>query len=536
MTAFIPAPAARQNLLLPDVARWPLELGRPVIELVDVSIAFGGKQVLAGLNLEIPPGRTTVIIGRSGSGKSVLLKLMMGLLVPDHGRVILFGQDLATLSELARIELRKRMGMVFQNYALFDSLSVDDNIGFTLRTNTRMSQPEIAALAHELTQGLGLAGSEALLPEELSGGMKKRVALARALIANPEVVLFDEPTTGLDPIMIEKVDAMIVLAKQQYQITSVVISHDIASTKRLADKVGFLADGKIVFHGTYDELVHSDEPVVRELVEAAQTTRLDRTSSVTASATPSARLDDVPTIELIDLTKSFGGKPVLRSINLAIYPHQTTVLIGASGSGKSVIIKHIMGLLKPDRGQVKVFGQDIVPMTEDALNEVRTHFGLLFQSAALLDWLSVYDNVAFPLRERQRSTESEIRARVTEVLERLNIADVARRMPGSISDGQKKRVGLARAVVVKPDVMIYDEPTTGQDPLRTRDIDAMIETTQRDLDITSIVVSHDMASTFRIAHRIAMLYDGEIAACGTPDEIRASNDPHVQRFIHAGAV
>ena len=524
----------RQNLLLPGTERWPLDPNKPVIELEDVSMSFGDKRVLDGLNLKVVPGESTVIVGRSGSGKSVLLKLMMGLLRPTRGHVRLFGRDLAEVNSVELLELRKRMGMLFQNYALFDALALEENVGFTLLENSKMPRREVMELAHNLIRLLGLGGSELLLPSELSGGMKKRVSLARALVANPEVVLFDEPTTGLDPIMIEKVDEMIVLAKQKYQITSVIISHDMASTKRLSDHVGFLHDGKIIFYGDYDGFMTSELQPIREFVEGARTSRLSRSAGVAAVETAPSYGE--PVVELIGVHKHFGGKHVLRGIDLPIYPGKTTVLIGASGSGKSVIIKHIMGLFKPDSGQLKVFGKDIVPMNELELNDVRQHFGLLFQHAALLDWLSVYENVAFPLRERRQAGKAEIKQRVTEILERLNLADIAQRMPGEISEGQKKRVGLARAIVMKPEIMIYDEPTTGQDPLRTRDIDNMIQQTQEQFDITSIVISHDMASTFRIAHMIAMLYQGEIAAYGTPAQVRASPNEHVQHFIHAGAV
>jgi len=527
-------PAQRKNLLLPDQARWPLDPDQPAIELVEVSIGFGKKQVLDGLNLKILPGQTTVIIGRSGSGKSVLLKLMMGLLKPDRGRVILFGKDLATQSPVQILELRKRMGMLFQNYALFDALSVDDNVGFPLAANSKLRRGVILQLSHGLIEILGLAGSEKLLPAELSGGMRKRVSLARALIANPEVVLFDEPTTGLDPIMIEKVDEMIALAKEKYQLTSAIISHDMASAKRLADKVGFLHDGKIIFFGIYDELFESPLPPIQTFVEGARTSRLVRGGE--PAPTQVARPEEPPIVELIDVYKQFGTKQVLRGVDLAIYPRKITVLIGASGSGKSVIIKHVMGLFKPNRGQIKVFGEDVVPMKDRALNEVRKHFGLVFQHAALLDWLSVRDNVAFPLVERREAGKQEIRERVLHTLERLKIIDIMDRMPGEISEGQKKRVGIARAIVMKPEIMIYDEPTTGQDPLRTRDIDDMIQQTQDEFEVTSIVISHDMASTFRIANMIALLHEGEIAAYGTPAEVRASPNPHVQHFIHAGSV
>lgn len=538
------APDARPNLLLPKLERWPLDPSRPVIELEDVWVAFGDKQVLRGLTLRIIPGRTTVVVGRSGSGKSVLLRVIMGLQRPDRGRVTLFGRDLATCSPVEVIELRKRMGMLFQNYALFDALTVEDNVGFSLHENSRLPEPEISRLSHDLIRILNLTGSERVLPADLSGGMRKRVSLARALIANPEVVLFDEPTTGLDPIMIAQVDDMIALAKQQYQITSVIISHDMASTQRLADSVAFLHDGQIIFEGSYDAFMHSELPPIQAFVEGARTSRLSRddapvTDGAAAAAAPGAspEITDAPIVELVGVYRSFGDKPVLRGVDLKIYPRRTTVIIGASGSGKSVIIKHIMGLFKPDRGQILVMGQDIVPMNDLELNEVRTHFGLLFQGAALLDWLSVYENVAFPLRERGGNLpRGELRARVLDILERLNLSDIMHRMPGEISAGQRKRVGLARAIVMKPEIMIYDEPTTGQDPLRTRDIDDMIQQTQERFDITSIVISHDMASTFRIAHMIAMLHQGRIAAYGTPAQLRASSDPNVQRFIHAGSV
>jgi len=532
-----PTANERPNLLLPQLERWPLDPSRPVIELEDVWVSFGGNEVLRGLSLQIPPGQTIVVVGRSGSGKSVLLKVMMGLQKPDRGRVVLFGRDLATCSAVEVIELRKRMGMLFQNYALFDALTVDENVSFSLHENSTLPPGQISQLSHDLIRTLNLTGSERLLPAELSGGMRKRVSLARALISNPEVVLFDEPTTGLDPIMIAAVDDMIALAKDQYQITSVIISHDMASTQRLADQVAFLHDGQIVFRGSYDAFVRSDLPPIQAFVEGAQTSRLSRTTGgEPAAPVASAAITDAPVVELVGVYKRFGDKDVLRGVDLPIYPRRTTVIIGASGSGKSVIIKHIMGLFKPTSGEIRVFGQDIVPMKDQELNEVRKHFGLLFQNAALLDWLSIYDNVAFPLRERGGIPGGEIRDRVLDILERLNISDIMHRMPGEISAGQRKRVGLARAIVMKPDIMIYDEPTTGQDPLRTRDIDDMIQQTQERFEITSIVISHDMASTFRIAHMIAMLYQGRIAAYGTPAELRASRDEHVQRFIHAGTV
>jgi len=528
MTAILRTPIERTNLLVPNVQRWAIDIAKPVIELDDVTVAFGSRLVLDGLSLKIPTGQTTVILGRGGSGKSVLLKLMMGLIHPLCGRVLLFGRDLAAVSDVEMLELRKRMGMVFQNYALFDGISVEDNVAFSLHESSKLRAPEITRLSRALIHLLALDGSEAQLPGELSGGMRKRVSLGRALIANPEVVLYDEPTTGLDPIMVQRVDEMIALAKLRNNITSVVVSHDLASTRRIADTVRFLDRGKIAFAGTVSELETSKLPVVRGFLDAIT----GPAPGLTPSPKPARDLT-VPVIELVDVNKYFEGKHVLRGVNLAILPRQTTALIGASGSGKSVIVKHIMGLLQPEGGRVLVFGEDLAKVSERELERIRTHFGLVFQQAALLDWLSVRDNVAFPLVERRSMSSQDVRRRVDEVLELLQLTDLGEAMPGELSLGQRKRVGLGRAIVTKPDVLIYDEPTTGQDPIWTREIDDMIQETQAHLDVASIVVSHDMASTFRIADRIAMLHDGVIVAFGTPDELRNSRDAYVQEFIRA---
>lgn len=534
----ITQPAERKNLLLPDSERWPLEQNKPVIELIDVRKSFGVNHVIRGLNLKIQPGKSTVIVGRSGSGKSVLLKLMMGLLRPDSGKVVLFGQDLDDLNAQEIIEVRKRMSMMFQNYALLDALSVVDNIGFSLQVNTKIPRPEIVELANELIDILGLTGFGGALPAELSGGMRKRVSLARALIANPEVVLFDEPTTGLDPVMIEKVDQMILLARRTYEITSVIISHDMASAKRLADHVCYLHGGQIIFEGDFDEFLACDIPEVRSFLDGAKTSRLARVSEgdVLDTEEEQTEVQEAAVIELIELNKYFGDHHVLKGVNLKIYPGTITVLIGGSGSGKSVIVKHIMGLFKPTSGEIRVFGQDIVPLSSRELDKVRSRFGMLFQHAALLDWLSVSGNVSFPLEERTNLPANEIRDQVEDILGQLHIAELRNRMPSELSEGQKKRVGLARAIIMRPEIMIYDEPTTGQDPLRTRGVDDMIQEAQEKFDITSIVISHDMASTFRIADRIALLNEGRIAAYGTPEEVRASPEEYVQHFIYAGKV
>ena len=306
--------AGRENLLVPGIERWPLDESKPVIELVEVSKAFGDEQVLDGLSLKIVPGMTTVVVGRSGSGKSVLLKLMMGLIEPDSGTIRLFGKEIDDLSQTELIALRKRMSMLFQNYALFDSIKVEDNVGFSLLENSKMDREDIMRRAHDLLRTLGLEGKEQMMPSALSGGMRKRVSLARALIANPEVVLFrTSRRRDSNPIMIEKVDEMILMARKEFQITSVIISHDMASTKRLADRVAFLHDGQIIQYGTFDDFVSSDLEPIRKLIDGAQTSRLLRAEGGHAAAPSVARREEAaekPIVELRGVHKSFGDNHV----------------------------------------------------------------------------------------------------------------------------------------------------------------------------------------------------------------------------------
>ena len=249
----------RENLLVPNVERWPIDRDEPIIRLENVHKSFGDNTVIDGLDLDIATGEITVIIGASGSGKSVLIKLMNGLLIPDEGRVLLFGKDTRELSDVALDRVRKRIGTLFQNYALFDSMNVVENVAFPLVENKAMSRAEAHQLSSELLTELGLGDALQVYPASLSGGMKKRVSLARAIVSNPEVVLFDEPTTGLDPIMMEFVDNMILEMTNRYGLTNVVISHDMASTMRLADSIAVLHGGQIIAHAAPREIRTSDD-------------------------------------------------------------------------------------------------------------------------------------------------------------------------------------------------------------------------------------------------------------------------------------
>jgi phospholipid/cholesterol/gamma-HCH transport system ATP-binding protein len=240
-------------------------------------------------------------------------------------------------------------------------------------------------------------------------------------------------------------------------------------------------------------------------------------------------------IQVTDLWKSFGDNHVLKGVTLSVASGQTYVVLGGSGSGKTVLMKHVIGLFKPDRGRVVVDGIQISELTGKALTEARQQFGMVFQGAALFDSMNVFDNVAFPLRERQRGerlTATEIERRVVEKLKVVDLgAEVLRRWPAELSGGMRKRVALARALVSDPRVVLYDEPTTGLDPITTNYVDEMILHAKERLGITSMVISHDIASAFRVADRMAVLYDGHLAAEGTPAEVRESKDPFVQRFL-----
>jgi phospholipid/cholesterol/gamma-HCH transport system ATP-binding protein len=239
-----------------------------------------------------------------------------------------------------------------------------------------------------------------------------------------------------------------------------------------------------------------------------------------------------PIIQLVDLHKSFGGNQVLQGINLEVPTGTTLVILGGSGSGKSVIMKHMIGLLKPDSGKVIIDGQDIVPFNDSQLGTVREKFGMVFQGAALFDSMNVYENVTFPLREhRKKMSEKEIRTLVDDKLAMLGLKDIDDKYPDELSGGMRKRVGLARAIILNPKIVLYDEPTTGLDPITTDYVDEMILAAKKHLGVSSVVISHDIASAFKVADQIAFLYQGVIVAKGTPSELRKFQHPKLQEFL-----
>ncbi|MEE8147237.1 MAG: ABC transporter ATP-binding protein [Longimicrobiales bacterium] len=241
-------------------------------------------------------------------------------------------------------------------------------------------------------------------------------------------------------------------------------------------------------------------------------------------------------ITITDLHKSFGANHVLRGVDLAVEQGESLVVIGGSGSGKSVLIKHIIGLLKPDRGSIEVNGQEVTTMAKRELKELRKKFGMLFQAAALFDSLTVGENIAFPLVEHTRARRSEIAERVRETLALVGLPDTEHLYPAELSGGMKKRVGLARALAMEPEVILYDEPTTGLDPIMADAINDLIVEMRERLAITSIAITHDMVSAYKIGHRLAMLYQGEIIFTGTPQECKNTDDPMVRQFITGSSV
>jgi phospholipid/cholesterol/gamma-HCH transport system ATP-binding protein len=241
-------------------------------------------------------------------------------------------------------------------------------------------------------------------------------------------------------------------------------------------------------------------------------------------------------IKLVGVEKTLGGQRVLRGVDLEIPPGKLTTIIGRSGEGKSVLLKHMIGLLQPDRGQVWVDGIELSRLKGQALNEVRKRFAMLFQSAALFDSLTVFENVAFPLREKLRLSNAEITTRVEEKLEQVGLAGMGHKFPAELSGGMKKRTGLARALVVEPEIILFDEPTTGLDPLMAKTIHDLIVSTQRKFGFTGVMVSHQIPEIFSISDWVAMLKDGRIALMAPAKEFQRTPDPEIQEFISVGAV
>lgn len=237
-------------------------------------------------------------------------------------------------------------------------------------------------------------------------------------------------------------------------------------------------------------------------------------------------------IEVRDLEKSFGAQKVLDGISFRIESGESAVIIGSSGCGKSVLLKHLIGLIQPDAGEIIIDDEKITGLSERELLGVRRKFGMLFQSAALFDSLNVAENISFLLRREKQFSEKEIRERVEEVLEMVELPGIQDKKPSELSGGMRKRVGLARAIIYKPEIVLYDEPTTGLDPVVSDSIDQLIIRVREKIKITTVVVTHDTRSMRRVGQRILMMVNGKIYAAGPPEEIFASKDPVIHRFVN----
>ncbi len=240
---------------------------------------------------------------------------------------------------------------------------------------------------------------------------------------------------------------------------------------------------------------------------------------------------DTIAVELRGLEKAFGSNDVLRGVDLRVERGETFTILGGSGTGKSVVLKHMIGLLRPDAGEVHVLGAEVHRMRESELVAVRRRCGMVFQGAALFDSLSVYENVAYPLREHRRWDEATLGGRVRACLDSVGLPGTESLLPAELSGGMRKRVGVARAIALEPELILYDEPTTGLDPANSRRIGALIKTLSRELSVTSVVVTHDLELCFDISDRIALLKGGRIVAQGTVDELRSSSQPEVRAYF-----
>jgi len=238
-----------------------------MIKLTNVKKSFGEKKVLNGVNLEIRKGETLVIIGKSGCGKSVMLKLILGLLKPDSGDIVIEGQSIIGMKQKELYAIRKKFGFLFQGAALFDSMNVEENVGLGLRENKRFKDAEIAKIVEEKLELVGLPGIQKMNPSDLSGGMKKRVSLARAIADNPEYILYDEPTTGLDPVMSDNIDELIRDLSSKLKVTSIIVTHDIFSVIEVAQQVVMMDNGIVYFSGSPDELFKSKDPIITEFLK-----------------------------------------------------------------------------------------------------------------------------------------------------------------------------------------------------------------------------------------------------------------------------
>jgi phospholipid/cholesterol/gamma-HCH transport system ATP-binding protein len=242
-----------------------------------------------------------------------------------------------------------------------------------------------------------------------------------------------------------------------------------------------------------------------------------------------------PTVSLQHVSKSFNGKPVLCDMSIDIQAGESVVIVGGSGTGKSVTLKHIIGLMQPDKGHVLVEGQDLCCMKSVEMNRFRRRFGMAFQEGALFDSMSVFENIAFPLRRHTDMSEAQIRTRVEQCLDQVHLEGVEKRRPSELSGGMRRRVGFARAISLQPAILLFDEPTTGLDPVISDVIADLILEMDSKLNVTTVTITHDMKVAFKIADRVAMLYKGQIIEQGTPYEFQQSSNPIVQQFIDGRA-
>jgi phospholipid/cholesterol/gamma-HCH transport system ATP-binding protein len=259
-------------------------------------------------------------------------------------------------------------------------------------------------------------------------------------------------------------------------------------------------------------------------------------SIVTSATSSAANAQPRGLVEVRGVTRSFGGQPVLRGVDLVVQPGTIATVIGGSGTGKSVLLKHVLALLRPDSGEVRIDGESITDATGRELVRLRRKFGVMFQGAALFDSMTVEQNVAFPLREHTKLSSRDIAAQVSSRLEELSLLPAARRYPSEISGGMRKRVALARALALEPEIVLYDEPTSGLDPILAEQVHELIWRTHRARQMTALVVSHDLPAAFRYSDVIVLLHEGRVALAGSPAEVLAAPHPYLARLLDAAGM